>query len=65
MEELSAKKEEECKIREQKETFRRREGTAGVQGEDDEEMKARGRGEKTASRCYSWVQVQQCQDYEK
>lgn len=35
-----------------------------AQGQDDEEMKARGTGEKTASRCYSW-EVQQCQDYDK
>lgn len=32
---------------------------------EDEEMGTRDRGEKTASQCYSWVRVQQCQDCEK
>lgn len=55
------------KIREQKGEIERSggEGTEGAQREDDEEMNGRGRGEKTASQCYSWVQVQQCHDYEK
>lgn len=42
-----------------------REGEKAVTEKDDEEIKTGSRGEKTTSLCYSWLQVQQCQDYEK
>lgn len=64
MEELGAKNEEKCKNQIIRGEIKRWQGEVKAGGMM-KRWKRGGRGEKTASWRYSWVQVQQCHDYEK